>query len=107
MLYATLSLALRLILASVCDGSQCNAVDPSQLCGVHTASVRSITALHCIHRDRVGEGEGEDEGEGVLVLGPSHSTSRPDPSGNHLHRVISSRVSIPICRNRRLMALFR
>ena len=54
-----------------------------------------------------GEGDSEGEGEGVLVLGPSHSTSRPDPSGNHLHRVISSRVSIPICRNRRLMALFR
>ena len=54
----------------MCDGSQCNAVDPSQLCGVHTAGVRSIAALHCIHRDRVGEGEGEGEGEGVLVFRP-------------------------------------
>ena len=76
----------------MCDGSQCNAVDPSQLCGVHaagcatdsvrtegcaTASVRSISALHCIHRDRVGEGEGE--GEGVFVFRPLslHLSPRP------------------------------
>ena len=87
----------------VCTRQVC---DPPQLCCVHTASVRSIAALHCIHRDRVGEGEGEGEGEGVFVFKPL-PLPLTHPSGNHLHRVISSRVNIPIYHDGRLTTLFR